>query len=217
MNGTGGKPNSESAKRSLTILSQSAIPGLVKPNSESAELDTSMSAKYKQPVYVFLHCAPDSWLLCYPTPICKICPTLKETSGRGVNYLRRQIENRHLWLIQRKTSLAKQTKQKTEKTRKAPTYGWSRGELHLVPPGSLSPQAPLSFAARTAGSRCPEAPGGSTRCGGGGVSPTWMPCLMDKWCNWLVTFRWNRSSTVRKLSTRPSTLEDADMILEISP
>ena len=48
--------------------------------------------------------------------------------------------------------------------------------------------------------------------GGGGASPTWMPCLMEKWCNWLVTFKWNRSSTVRKLSTRPSTLEDADMM-----
>ena len=143
LNGTGGKPNSESAKRSLTILSQSAIPGLVKPNSESAELDTSLSAKYKQPVYVFLHCAPDSWLLCYPTPICKICPALKETSGRGVNYLRRQIENSHLWLVQRRTSLAKQTKQKTNK--KKSTHLWlvqrrtSLGATWL----SLSPGSPL--------------------------------------------------------------------------
>ena len=75
-NGTGANPNSESAtaKRSLTILSKSAIPGLVKPNSESPELDAGVSAKYKQPVYVFLYCIPDSCLLCYPTPICKICP-----------------------------------------------------------------------------------------------------------------------------------------------
>ena len=73
LNGTGANPNSESAtaKRSLTILPQSAIPGLVKPNSESP---LSLSAKYKQPVYVFLYCIPDSCLLCYPTPICKICP-----------------------------------------------------------------------------------------------------------------------------------------------
>ena len=82
LNGTAAKPNSKSAtaKRSLTILSQLPIRGLVKPNSESGELDGSLSAKYKQPVNVFLHCIPDSCLLCYPTPICKICPALKETS-----------------------------------------------------------------------------------------------------------------------------------------
>ena len=100
LNGTGANPNSESAtaKGSLTILSKSPIPGLVKPNSESPELDAS--AKYKQPVHVFLHCIPDSCLLCYPTPICKIChPQPQRDLGRGVKYLRRQIENVYLPMV----------------------------------------------------------------------------------------------------------------------
>ena len=100
LNGTGANPNSESAtaKGSLTILSKSAIPGLVKPNSESPELDAS--AKYKQPVHVFLYCIPDSCLLCYPTPICKIChPQPQRDLGRGVKYLRRQIENVYLPMV----------------------------------------------------------------------------------------------------------------------
>lgn len=109
LNGTGANPNSESAtaKRSLTILPQSAIPGLVKPNSES-------------PLSLTLTCLPNisSQSMCFSivSQTAAYCVTqpqyakyvplsLKETSGQGVKYLRRQIENAHLWLVQRRTSL----------------------------------------------------------------------------------------------------------------
>ena len=153
---------------------------------------------------MFLYCVPDSCLLCYPTPICKKCRTgLNETPGQGVKYFGRQIE----YPCQRDDEIHLNYLKE-----RILTYGLSRAGLHLARPGSLAPLAPLAFSAPKAGSRCREAPGGSSMLWRRLYfeKPTRMPCLMDKWCSWLVTLSRNRSSTVRKFSTRPSTLKEFD-------
>ena len=106
LNRTGANPNSESAtaKRSLTILPQSAIPGLVKPNSESPVSATRVLVSSQSMCFSIVS---QTAAYCVTQPqYAKYVPlSLKETSGRGVKYVRRQIENAHLWFVQRRTSL----------------------------------------------------------------------------------------------------------------
>ena len=123
---------------------------------------------------MFLYCVPDSCLLCYPTPICKKCPTgLNETPGQGVKYSRRQIE----YPCQRDDEIHLNCLKE-----RILTYGLSRAGLHLARPGSLAPLAPLAFSAQKAGSRCREAPGWRVNnrvWTGGGFSPSNLDAMLD--------------------------------------